>query len=95
MVGAAIGSALATMACATPGEEPPPVAGAGPCDAEAAQGLVGQQASQALGAEAMRLSGAGQLRWIPPRTAVTMDYRPNRLNVEYDDDNIVTRIRCG
>ncbi len=73
----------------------PPVAGEGPCDAVPAQALVGQPASQTLGAETMRLSGATEFRWIPPDSAVTMDYRSTRLNVEYDRSNVVTAIRCG
>ncbi len=73
----------------------PPVAGGGPCDAVPAQALVGQPATQTLGAEAVRLSGATEFRWIPPDSAVTMDYRPTRLNVEYDQSNMVTAIRCG
>ncbi|MFN2259627.1 MAG: I78 family peptidase inhibitor [Parasphingopyxis sp.] len=68
---------------------------AGSCDAEATSGLVGEQVSSELGQRAMRLSGADSLRWIPPDSAVTMDYRPDRLNIEYDRENRVTGIRCG
>ena len=92
--------AIATLSagCATTamdGAERVPMAGAGECDAEATQTLRGQQATQALGAEAMRLSGARSLRWIPPNSAVTMDFRPDRLNIEYDEAMGVTAIRCG
>lgn len=89
--------ALASVAaCATlSDEDAPPMAGDGPCDANRAQGLVGQSASQSLASEAMRLSGAREFRWIPPNSAVTMDYRPTRLNVEYDEASRVTAIRCG
>ena len=89
LLGAGLVAACATMA----GE--PPAAGVGPCDASAAQELVGEPASQELAAEAMRLSGAQSFRWIPEGSAVTMDYRPDRLNVEYNRDNVVTEIRCG
>ncbi|MBC2777880.1 I78 family peptidase inhibitor [Parasphingopyxis marina] len=74
---------------------PIPVAGEGPCDAEAAQGYVGQPISEALGVEAMRYTGARELRWIAPDSSVTMDYRPTRLNIEYDEARNVTAIRCG
>lgn len=90
----ALGGALALAACATGGGGDD-VGGGGTCDAEAAQGLIGQQASSALGQRAMQLSGARTLRWIPEGSAVTMDYRPDRLNVEYDRSNVVTEIRCG
>ena len=65
------------------------------CDAARAAGLVGRQRSAELGAEAMRLSGARALRWIPPGTMVTMDYREDRLNIELDGAGKVTKIRCG
>lgn len=65
------------------------------CNAEPAQGLVGQVATQELGAEAMRLTRAGALRWIPKDGMVTMDYREDRLNIELDEANRVVKIRCG
>ncbi|PSJ37289.1 I78 family peptidase inhibitor [Allosphingosinicella deserti] len=65
------------------------------CKAEAAQTLVGRVASEALAAEAMRLTGAGTLRWIPHDGVVTMDLREDRLNIELDPANKVTGIRCG
>lgn len=65
------------------------------CDAAPAQALVGRPATSELGSEALRLSGAGALRWIPEGGIVTMDYRRDRLNVELDRQNRVTRIRCG
>lgn len=65
------------------------------CDAGRAQGLVGQAATQALGAEAVRAAGARTLRWIAPGQAVTMDYRTDRLNLHLDAQNRVTRVACG
>ena len=34
-------------------------------------------------------------RIIPPNSAVTMDHRPDRLNVDVDDKGVITRIWCG
>ncbi|ATX66365.1 I78 family peptidase inhibitor [Roseinatronobacter bogoriensis] len=34
-------------------------------------------------------------RIIGPGMAVTMDWNPTRLNVEHDEDRIITRIYCG
>jgi hypothetical protein len=65
------------------------------CDAARAAGLVGKPRSEPLGAEALRRSGARTLRWIPEGSVVTMDYREDRLNIELDRANRVTRIRCG
>ena len=91
-----------TMACApVPPAEPPEeqVAVHGDtgyvCDAGRARSLIGREATSALGAEALRLSGAGTLRWLPPGAIVTMDYREDRLNIELDGRNRVTQLRCG
>lgn len=89
-----------TMACATvpPGEEPPPeeVGGSGHrCDESGLGDLVGRPATGELGAEALRRSGARALRWIRPGDAVTMDYRPDRLNIHLDGENRVDQFRCG
>lgn len=67
----------------------------GKCDASGVQARLGNPASADVGAELLTSSGARSLRWIPPRTAVTMDWRPDRLNVAYDDTMIITRIHCG
>ena len=42
-----------------------------------------------------RLEGVEKLRTYPRGSALTMDYAPGRLNVEYDEDGKVTRIHCG
>lgn len=34
-------------------------------------------------------------RILPPGSAMTMDYRPDRINVELDDNDIVVRVFCG
>jgi hypothetical protein len=43
----------------------------------------------------MTVSGAKALRWGPPRSAMTMDFRSDRLTVAYDDAMTVTSARCG
>lgn len=86
--------ALLAIGCATvPAEDPPAVEGN--CAAERAAPLVGRQASQDLGAEALRLTGGRRLRWIRPGDAVTMDFSPDRLNIHLDAQNRVARFACG
>lgn len=34
-------------------------------------------------------------RIIPPNSAVTMDFNPDRLNVYTDDQGVITEARCG
>lgn len=94
-----IATALLTLgACAatgTPDPEGPPPASLGECSADEAQGLVGQGATAELAAEALRLTGLRTVRWIPEGSAVTMDFRVDRLNIELDRENRVARIGCG
>ena len=87
-----------TMACAAvpPDDAAEPAGGSdGRCDASSLGDLVGREASEALGAEALRRSGSRALRWIRPGDIVTMDYREDRLNIHLDDRNRVERFACG
>lgn len=100
--GALIAAILAMTGACTPvppaenSGEPGPIEEAeGMCDSSRAQSLVGRPASSELGAEALRLTGARGLRWIQPGQAVTMDFRPDRLNIELDSQNRVVKLRCG
>lgn len=92
--------ALLMMACATTAPQEPQYREREPgadhaCDASGLQDHIGHTASARSGAVLLELSGARVLRWVPPRTAVTMDYRADRLTVSYDDDMKITRISCG
>lgn len=93
------GAALLLAGCATtPAAVDPerlPAGVAGQCEADALQARLGTTATAAVGAELFAASGAARLRWMPPRTAVTMDYRADRLNIAYDDGMTITRISCG
>ena len=88
--------ALATTGCATTTPAYPPAGPpTGACDIQPLARLVGQPASSALGADALRWSGARGLRWIRPGDMVTMDYRSDRLNIHLDGRNRVERFDCG
>ena len=95
----ALGAVVPLTACSTvpPATTPPSAApGAGAqCQAAAAQSLRGQKASPESGARALSLTGARTLRWGPPRSAFTMDYRQDRVNVTYDDAMTITEVTCG
>jgi hypothetical protein len=60
------------------------------CGAEALQPLLGQPLARFTAPPA-----AKAVRVIGPDTAVTMDFRPDRLNVEHDAQRVITRIYCG
>ncbi|MEQ8738674.1 MAG: I78 family peptidase inhibitor [Hoeflea sp.] len=65
------------------------------CDAGPVQDLIGEKATPEIGARILAESGARTLRWGPPRSAWTMDYRVDRVNVRYDDDMVIEAITCG
>ena len=60
------------------------------CGASGFQGLVGQSAEIAWMLELDQ-----PVRVIPPNSAVTMDYRPDRINFELDEDDRIAVVRCG
>ncbi|WP_435256640.1 I78 family peptidase inhibitor [Thioclava sp. FR2] len=83
---------LIALAACTPSEVPlpsPVPPGADACGASELQYLLGQKA-----AVLAALSLPVGTRIIPPGTAVTMDYRPDRLNIELDDNDRITRVHC-
>lgn len=67
----------------------------GKCAPDGLGSFVGQKASAEIGAQMLSLTGARTLRWVPPRTAVTMDYREDRLTVSYDDNMVIIQASCG
>ena len=66
--------------------------GADECGAAALQHLVGQPVAPN---EAEFETDNRPVRLIPPGTAVTMDHRPDRLNVDLDENDVITKIWCG
>lgn len=77
----------ACLPVAEPLPEPEPLP---QCGAEGLQGLVGQPEAVLA---TMRFAQA--VRIIRPGMAVTMDYNPNRLNIEVDSFGMISRVSCG
>ncbi len=71
---------------------PPPV---GSCDASQVQGLVGQAYTDELAEQARQDAGAGQVRQLKPDQVITLEYLGERLNIEVDEKNLVSGVRCG
>jgi len=96
-----LAAALALGACATTASDPaagPGVApdqGGGSCSAQPGQRFVGQKADAATGLAIRKATGARVLRWVPPNSAVTMDFREDRVTVSYDDAMVITTVSCG
>lgn len=65
------------------------------CFADPAQSHIGEQATDALGRQILKETGSKSLRWGGPDTAMTMDYRPDRVTVIYDAGGAIERITCG
>jgi hypothetical protein len=65
------------------------------CSDQALDSFLGNKASTETGAALLKASGARSLRWVPPRSAVTMDLRPDRLTVAYNDSMTIVSARCG
>ena len=83
----------AAAAVATPeATTPPPV---GSCDASQVQGLVGQPYTDAMQSPAKDDAGASDVRVIKPDQPVTMEFIGERLNIELDENGIISGVRCG
>lgn len=91
-----LAAGLTLTACATTASTTNPNAGAGPmpepqpCAAEAYQVLVGQPVG-GVHTDSLprphRVYGLGD--------PVTMDYRPDRLNIVVGEDGVITEVKCG
>ncbi|KRG37708.1 Elastase inhibitor AFLEI Flags: Precursor [Stenotrophomonas panacihumi] len=72
--------------------EAPPI---GTCDASQLQSLVGQPLTDALSAQAKEDAKAGEVRVLKPGEMVTMEFNGDRLNLEVDEKQVITGVRCG
>lgn len=85
---------LLLAACQPPPPAATPVPGlpdvSGTCGAAALQSLVGQSA-RVLAA----MKFAASTRIIRPGDGVTMDYSPDRVNIEIDLHETIAAVRCG
>lgn len=87
-----LAAALLLAACVPIAEdvEMPTVPPENACGAAELSGLAGQNRKVL---EAMKFKGP--VRVIEPGMAVTMDYHPQRLNIELDGKGTITRLSCG
>ncbi|MGI8561135.1 MAG: I78 family peptidase inhibitor [Luteimonas sp.] len=65
------------------------------CNADAARGMIGKTATADV-VEQARIAAEAQIaRTLKPGQMVTMEYHPSRLNIDVDDANRITNVRCG
>lgn len=65
------------------------------CGADRLGGYLNQPATSDTLAKIRAAAGHERIRTIRPGDAVTMDFRPDRLNIEIGDDGRIKRLRCG
>lgn len=84
-------SAVAALtACAATPEPTSPGAGPGRCDAAAAQSLVGTHVG------AVTFPADANVRIVCTTCPTTRDYRPDRLNVRFEEaTGIIRSVDCG
>ena len=57
--------------------------------------MIGQPYSADLAERARRAAGARLLRRIVPGAVYTMEFSPDRLNLELNRSGVVVAVRCG
>jgi Peptidase inhibitor I78 family len=57
--------------------------------------FIGKTATKMIGAAIKDVTRAAVLRWAPPYTMLTMDFRADRVNVYFDSQKTITKINCG
>jgi len=65
------------------------------CEASAAQFAIGKKASPELLDQARAKAGAQNARFLKPNDMITLEYRSDRLNLNTDNNLVVTRVNCG
>jgi len=86
-------AALVLLTACSTDQTPPimdPPSAVAACGADQLQSLVGKSARVL---ETMKFGVV--TRVIRPGMAVTMDYAPDRLNIEIDAAEIISRVSCG
>jgi hypothetical protein len=65
------------------------------CDARALGSFVGQLPTKENALKLMGFSRSRTLRWVPHGGMVTMDYNPQRLTVQLDEQGRIASAKCG
>jgi hypothetical protein len=98
MRNSALLAALALSACAAappPSEIPAHGTSGYVCRGDNLVQFAGRPATQELGAEMLRISGARIIRWVEHGMMITMEFSAERLTVHLTPDNRVERAVCG
>jgi hypothetical protein len=91
----AIPTATATAASTTASRSVDSNPAGDECGASKVAPFVSLVATPAVRARLAAKVGHDRIRWVGPDTAVTMDFRPDRLNVALDKANVITGGTCS
>lgn len=83
--------AITSAGCATPEGK---ARRADTCIAGPGQAFVGKRVA-ATGVRLLKATRTAELRWVPPRSIVTTEYKYGRVTVDLDEDRTITRVACG
>ncbi|HZX18751.1 MAG TPA: I78 family peptidase inhibitor [Pseudomonas sp.] len=67
----------------------------GDCNVDNMSDVLGQNASAEMIKQAQQQANAKFLRVLAPGDAATMDYNPQRLNIDIDESEVIIRLTCG
>lgn len=96
--GAAVAASALLAACAQGdaiSAPPLPPATSAACGADMLGDWAGAVATDEAVAQIRAWRGAGTVRVLGPNAVATMDFRPDRLNVEVDANMVIKGFRCG
>lgn len=91
-----LATTLLAAGCST--ADKPPAKPADPsqgCTSSAVEHLQGQVATPELLEQARQQAGASTARVLTPGSVVTLEYNGQRLNLNVDDQRVITRVSCG
>ncbi|CAN7183600.1 proteinase inhibitor I78 [Acidovorax sp. Leaf76] len=77
------------------GASAPPPPPSGMCNAQPAQGAVGQDSTPTVVESARTRSGAQMARILRPGQMITKEFNAQRLNLEVDASGRVVAVTCG
>lgn len=87
--------ALSVAACATMPPPPPGAAPTGACNAEGARWAIGQGVDDEVVNRVLHDTNSRDARVLRPGDMATMDFRPDRVNIDVNERGAITGIRCG
>ncbi len=87
--------ALTSCSSVMPADGGPQISGDGSCHADRVAWAVGKPGDEDTIKRVWKESGAGLFRPVSPDRTMTRDYRPDRINVYLDANNIITQVNCG